>query len=150
MQMPRKIGEIFWKSPQHKKNIFIHFWMNWDILMLFQFKCLKFIFFVKSSRIQGGEHAIRQIRFAWPYDRSGALRSRVPWHQYHSKSRRSIHEHWVLVPWSFMIIYSAISPYPQVLMSAHKCSWVLMITPEWSFTWFSNKRNMLSIKMTAS
>ena len=40
--------------------------MNWDILMLFQFKCLKFIFFVKSSRIQGGEHAIRQIRFAWP------------------------------------------------------------------------------------
>ena len=41
--------------------------MNWDILMLFQFKCLKFIFFVKSSRIQGGEHAIRQIRFAWPY-----------------------------------------------------------------------------------
>ena len=41
--------------PQNtKKNIFIHFWMNWDILMLFQFKCLKFIFFVKSSRIQGG------------------------------------------------------------------------------------------------
>ena len=56
----------FWPPPQHKKNIFIHFWMNWDILMLFQFKCLKFIFFVKSSRIQGGEHAIRQIRFAWP------------------------------------------------------------------------------------
>ena len=53
--------------PTQKKNIFIHFWMNWDILMLFQFKCLKFIFFVKSSRIQGGEHAIRQIRFAWPY-----------------------------------------------------------------------------------
>ena len=25
-----------------------------------------------------------------------------------------------------MITYSAISPYPQVLMSAHKCSWVLM------------------------
>ena len=41
--------------------------MNWDILMLFQFKSLKFIFFVKSSRIQGGERAIRQIRFAWPY-----------------------------------------------------------------------------------
>ena len=40
--------------------------MNWGNLMLFQFKCLKFIFFVKSSRIQGGEHAIRQIRFAWP------------------------------------------------------------------------------------
>ena len=45
----------FWPAPPNtKKNIFIHFWMNWDILMLFQFKCLKFIFFVKSSRIQGG------------------------------------------------------------------------------------------------
>ena len=27
-------------------------------------------------------------------------------------------------------IYGTISPYLQVLMSAHKCSWVLMVTPE--------------------
>ena len=26
----------------------------------------KIYFFVKSSRIQGGEHAIRRLRFAWP------------------------------------------------------------------------------------
>ena len=54
--------------------------MNWDILMLFQFKCLKFIFFVKSSRIQGGEHAIRQIRFAWPKeDGSQVAKCRMCW-----------------------------------------------------------------------
>ena len=40
--------------PTNKKNIFIHFWMNWDILMLFQFKCLKFIFFQILKNPGGG------------------------------------------------------------------------------------------------
>ena len=52
--------------PDTQKNIFIHFWMNWDIFDDFQFKCLNFIFFSKSLRIQGGEHAIRRLKLAWP------------------------------------------------------------------------------------
>ena len=30
---------------QHTKDIFIHFWMNWDIFDDFEFKCLNFFFF---------------------------------------------------------------------------------------------------------
>ena len=55
--------------PDTQKNIFMHFWMNWDIFDDFQFKCLNFIFFSKSLRIQGGERAIRQIKLAWPKDK---------------------------------------------------------------------------------
>ena len=52
--------------PDTQKNMFMQFWMNWDIFDDFQFKCLNFIFFSKSLRIQGGEHAIRRLKLAWP------------------------------------------------------------------------------------
>ena len=40
--------------PDTQKNIFMHFWMNWDIFDDFQFKCLNFIFFFKILKNPGG------------------------------------------------------------------------------------------------
>ena len=49
----------------HKKNIFMHFWMNWDIFDDFQFKCFNFIFFSKSLNPGGVTHySTNQISLA--------------------------------------------------------------------------------------
>ena len=86
--------------------------------------------------------------FISTHDRSWALMSRVPWHHYRSYGLMNIHEHWVMEPWVFRRSYRAIAPYSWVLMSAIECSWAG--THECLFVWFSNKRKMLTFKMTAS